>query len=382
MYTSDSMSQMALKSFCLQGMMMRYSLFVPRLYNLCLSLGFDAGKIMPSRAFCSDESQGFPTILLAKHFSAFPFNHGRVGGVVATDRHGAHAHHGKDLVIVQASHVGYDQETQLFGEYRRFQAEGEQVSTNCGKILATLAWYEKELRLARHNVYLEADAEHRYIVIDNELMRCGSEQGLALHMDKMIGADSIAERSYSTSLRFIASAALRSLIGDGSWCVGQRIAIADKLVPELFSFRRTINRETSRDTEGHSHLENNLIQAMPWILSSEHPALAAAKVNTQMEFDRAYRSILREPEYEGRNLLFISGIHIDISPRRNQMFPLTKFIPWAAYHQTAAGESTLYEQQELNEMLRAQSVDNPDQVDLEEAIKIMEDEQELVIDVG
>ena len=27
---------------------------------------------MPSRAFCSDESQGYPVILLAKHLRAFP----------------------------------------------------------------------------------------------------------------------------------------------------------------------------------------------------------------------------------------------------------------------------------------------------------------------
>ena len=68
--------------------MMRYSLFVPRLYNLCKSPGFEPGKIMPSRAFCSDENQGCPIILITKHFGTFPFNHGMVGGVVATDRHG------------------------------------------------------------------------------------------------------------------------------------------------------------------------------------------------------------------------------------------------------------------------------------------------------
>jgi hypothetical protein len=79
--------------------MMRYNLFVPRLYNLCRSLGFGVGNIMPSRAFCADENQGFPTILITKHFGTFPFNHGRVGGIVATDRHGPHA---QDMVIIRA----------------------------------------------------------------------------------------------------------------------------------------------------------------------------------------------------------------------------------------------------------------------------------------
>jgi hypothetical protein len=64
--------------------MMRYSVFLPRLYNPCKSLGFEAGKIMPSRAFCCDESQGFPVILITRHFGTFPSNQGMVGGIVAT----------------------------------------------------------------------------------------------------------------------------------------------------------------------------------------------------------------------------------------------------------------------------------------------------------
>ena len=80
-----------IEAYRLEGRMMRYSQFVPRLYNLCKALGFEPGRILPSRAFCSDESQGYPTILITKHFGTFPFNHGRVGGIVATDRHGPHA---------------------------------------------------------------------------------------------------------------------------------------------------------------------------------------------------------------------------------------------------------------------------------------------------
>ena len=95
--------------FRMKNYWFRYSNFVPRLYNWCLKIGLEPGKIMPARAFCSDESQGYPVILLAKHFGVFPFNHGRVGGIMANGRHGPHAHHGKDLLIVQASHVGYDQ---------------------------------------------------------------------------------------------------------------------------------------------------------------------------------------------------------------------------------------------------------------------------------
>ena len=64
----------SISDFQMEGKMMRYSLFVPRLYNFCISLGFTPGKIMPSRAFCSDENQGFPIILITKHLDMAPMH--------------------------------------------------------------------------------------------------------------------------------------------------------------------------------------------------------------------------------------------------------------------------------------------------------------------
>jgi hypothetical protein len=57
--------------------------------------------------------------MIAKDFGSFPFNHGVVGGIVATDRHGPHASYGQDMLIIQASHVGYDPKNKVFGTYRR-----------------------------------------------------------------------------------------------------------------------------------------------------------------------------------------------------------------------------------------------------------------------
>lgn len=113
MYSSTASIRALMADFHIAGMMLRYSSFIPRLYNLCRSLGFKTGKIMPSRAFCSDENQGYPIILITKHFGVFPFNHGQVGGIVATDRHAPHAEHGRDMVIIHASHVGYDPERRV-----------------------------------------------------------------------------------------------------------------------------------------------------------------------------------------------------------------------------------------------------------------------------
>ena len=133
---------------------MRYSQFVPRLYNLCRSLGFERERMMPSRAFCSDESQGYPVILIAQHFGTFPFDHGRVGAKVATNRHGPHAHHGEDLVIIQASHVGYDPDEKRFGVYQRQRTAHQGFGANCGKLSHVLEWYQNEYSHARSSLEL------------------------------------------------------------------------------------------------------------------------------------------------------------------------------------------------------------------------------------
>ncbi|MES0328178.1 MAG: hypothetical protein ABUK13_08305 [Gammaproteobacteria bacterium] len=377
MFSSNTVMQSMVHDFHIDNMM-RYSQFVPRLYNLCLSLGFEAGNIMPSRAFCSDENQGFPIILIAKHFGAFPFNHGRVGGILAADRHGPHAQHGKDLVIIQASHVGYDPETETFGHYCRLQTLDNRKSITCGKIGDVLQWYQDEYQFAQNNIYLDKEGDNRTITIDNQLLDIHRTDGLFLDLDRIImledGKPKLL-RTLSTSRVYLASKEFCKLLPDSAWQEGRRINICNYLEPEMFTFQRRINT----DVEGHNHLENNLINAMPWIVTSPTPLLIAAQFNTQSEFDRSYRSIVKEQEYRGKNLLYISCLNIDISPQEGQLFPLTKCIPWAAYIQSSDGSSRTLEQSEITEQLMQQSTENPDQIDLEAAIQQMIDAQEIKI---
>ncbi|MDH5428438.1 MAG: hypothetical protein OEY57_09735, partial [Nitrospirota bacterium] len=63
MYFENIDIQGALEDFTLDDTTFPYNSFVVRLYNLCRALGFESGKILPSRAFCSDETQGYPNIL-------------------------------------------------------------------------------------------------------------------------------------------------------------------------------------------------------------------------------------------------------------------------------------------------------------------------------
>lgn len=380
MYSSTANIRALMADFQVAGMMLRYSTFIPRLYNLCRSLGFESGKIMPSRAFCSDESQGYPIILITKHFGVFPFNHGQVGGIVATDRHAPHAEHGRDMVIIHASHVGYDPESRVFGTYRRLQSEDRHLTANCGKIEAVLRWYQDEYAFARDNIVLERHGEDYLITIDNQLLRENRDEGLFLNLDRLAapaaGGEFRPVRCLSTAKSLIATPELRRLMEQNDWADGRREPIGGWLLPEFFRFKRDVRG----DLEGRSHLEQNLFDPMAWIVTSPHPLLTAAQVNTQVEFDRTFRTIVREHGYQGKRVVYISGLNIDISPQVGQRFPLTKFVPWAAFVQQPDGSHGTLEQIELLALLRGQPSENPDQIDLEASIHQMEQTQEVHVE--
>lgn len=381
MYSSTANIRALMADFHVAGMMMRYSIFIPQLYNLCRSLGFEPGKIMPSRAFCSDENQGYPIILITKHFGVFPFNHGQVGGIVATDRHAPHAEHGRDMVIIHASHVGYDPERGAFGAYRRIQSADQHLTASCGKIEAVLRWYQEEYAFARDNILLERHGEDYWVTIDNQLLRENRSEGLFLNLERL-AAPVVADndfrpvRCHSTAKSLVAAPELRQWMEEESWSDGRSEPIGQRLLPEFFRFKRDIQG----DLEGRSHLEQNLLDPMAWIVTSPHPLLTAAQVNTQVEFDRTFRTIVREHGYQGKRVLYISGLNIDISPQAGQRFPLTKFVPWAAFIQQPDGSHDTLEQIELLARLREQPSENPDQIDLEEAIHQMERFQQIHIE--
>lgn len=343
---------------------MRYSLFVPRLYNFCLSLGFRRSHMMPSRAFCSDESQGYPVILLMQHFGTFPFDHGLVGGAVATDRHGPHSHHGEDLVIIQASHVGYDPSGARFGVYPRSRTADRGFGDNCGKMSAVLRWYRNEYDHARQSVLVGALDGQPVVTIDNDLLLPDRTEGLFLRLERLIAGDLTSPlKVQSTSKVFPAVPGLL----DGPLDRAEPKPIGDKLSADMFHFRR----EPALGPEGHDLLEAALVPVMPALVTSPRPALDAARYHTQVEFDRTYRSITRTPAYRGKALLFIAGLNVDVSPPAGMPFPLTKFVPWAAYIQHRDGRTSLLEQDALVSALLEQSSVNADQVSFDAAIEDM-----------
>ena len=363
--------------FKVDGLAIPYPEFVARLYNLCKALGFRKGLIMPSRAFCSDENQGLPIILLTKHFGTFPFNHGRVGGIVSVDRHGPHAQHGEDLMILQASHVGYDPASGGYGVYRRPQMTDRCLSDSCGKLIHVITPYLDQYRFARNRIFLRRDdrgnclitVKHSFIdFVSNPV-----KQGLVLRLSNIVDEDSTGMirpfTSASTTQTYkVSDAFKRRLDAQGyTWLPGSGESIGSRLTADLFYFRQDFH-----ETDDSLLLERNLIEFMPDIVSATYPPLRAAKTNIQLEFARVVESIRRSDDYKGRTLLYIAGLNIDIS-KTEELPVMNYFVPWAAHVQLKDGTPAEYthpiEQDALFARLMAQSPENPDQIDLKENIR-------------
>ncbi len=383
MFTSATNVEELISNFRINGNTFRYSSFVPRFYNYVKSQGFVRGKILPSRAFCADESQGYPIILLTKHFGTFPFSHGRGGAVVATDRHGPYAEHGEDLVIIQASHVGYEPNDHSFGTYSRIHTKDNHNTACCGKLTAKMSWYLEQYRFAQNDILLECCNGQLCLRIDNGLLSGTRKEGLFLNLKRLVNCDAegniVPLHTHSTAKSFVANAALQTELAHvaGELEEGSCRPIGVNLKPDMFFFRRDLDKTV----EGRDHQELSLIHPMPWIVTSPWPQLTVAQVNTQVEFDRALRTVVHSPCFRDKCLFYISGLNIDISPQPDDAFPTTKFVPWAAFLRNSNGEQRIFEQPELVDLLREQSRENPDQIDLDAAIQEMAEAetQEIVI---
>jgi len=365
--------------FKIDNLALPYPDFIPRLYNFCIDLGFSKDYIMPSRAFCSDENQGLPIILLTKHFGIFPFNHGRVGGLMAIDRNGPHSHHGDDLMIIQASHVGYDPDTGHYGSYRRPKVSGNKLSVSCGKLTHVITPYQEQYQFARDRIFLRKDEQGRCLIVaKNYFIDFGShpiEEGLVLKLSNIVDQDEQGiihpVDSASTTQSYEVSEQFKKRLDDAGykWKSGPGESIGEQLTSDLFYFKTNFHQ-----TGDSVLLEKNLLEFMPDIVSAKYPALRVATTSIQLEFVRVVQAIRSDEAYLGRNLLYVAGLNIDISEYDGH--PTTNyFVPWAAHVQLKDGTPIEYsypvEQEDLFAKLMSMSPDNPNQLDLKASIQLM-----------
>mmetsp|Transcript_48148 Transcript_48148/g.104847 ORF Transcript_48148/g.104847 Transcript_48148/m.104847 type:complete len:503 (-) Transcript_48148:65-1573(-) len=358
-----------------------YAEFLPRLYNWCKSLGMTPGRIVPSIGFCADENQGYATTLILKHFGTWPFNHGYIGGILALDRHGPHAAHGEDMVIFVAPHVGYDPDLLTFGSYRRnvISNPGAQISTCCGKVAGVLAPYREQYEKTLGRIRVKVQGETVLVSLSDSISLDMSDgHYIVLNYDKLLESGSlenpVAKQStgkvYKASGRFAADIreafAIEGATKKGEWRTLEEPTFRKAFKPSMFSFKAPpLDGEENR-------LERLLLPHMPFVLNGPCDAeLMSAMTACQAEFGRTVHSVEYAPAYQGKNLIVISGVNVDVSPRPgdDDAFPATVFLPWSAYVQVADGRRRMLEQAELIDALMEQSDVNLDAIDIEQCIE-------------
>jgi hypothetical protein len=201
------------------------------------------------------------------------------------------------------------------------------------------------------------------------------EQGLVLKLSNMVEEDEQGiirpVGSASTTQTYQVSRKFKKLHDSASyeWKEGEGERIGKWLTADLFQFKVDFH-----ETDDSILLEKNLVEFMPDIVSAKYPPLRAAKTTIQLEFARVVESICCGEEYQGRNLLYVAGLNVDISEHYG--FPPTNyFVPWAAHTQLVNSTPLKYthpvEQEALFAKLMAQSPINDDQIDLKENIRRM-----------
>lgn len=283
-------------------------------------------------------------------------------------------------MITQASHVGYDPDSQTFGIYRRLQAESHECSDSCGKTSGAPGRNLDEFTFAREDIFLGRRNGACTLTIDNQQLNEGRNEGLFLQLERLLQINSgnpQLVQTFSTTRSCPASSDLVAMLPAERWPDGGRQAIGRNLVTELFSFKRNI----IGNVEDQSHLEQNLLNPMPWVVTSHAPLLVSAQVNTRAEVDRDFRTVVKERACQGRRLVFISCRNIDISPREGQLFALTRCVPRAAFIQDEYGNHQMLEQAEIVARHEEQGTGYPDLIDLKDAIVKMGREKENRIPV-
>ena len=339
----------------------RFSQFAPRLYNyVTKKAGMEAGVIMPARAFCSDGSQGYPTMVLAKHFGTFPFDYGQIGGTFDFNRSPAFVTHGRDMVVVQATHVGYDPVTNKYGKYPRHRTscDPEKVvcTANCGLVAIITTPYSEAYKAAASQTLVaknRATGEYQVRLLNFFLAKENTSRApvsVQFDIPRMLrvtagsaGAEGVAKyvSQDPVSRTFVASdefarhlSQYKQFADESSVEDGKFVPLGDALTPAWFKFPRAAGGAEL------GQYEKNVRDQMEWVVTQPEPLLAAAQACAQAEFQRFLTEVsFAKSWFENRNLFYVSGIMIDVSPSTDQLgsgcafYPRSLFVPFAAYSQ-------------------------------------------------
>lgn len=368
-------------NFLTDSVAMDYSEFAPRLYNLCKQFGLRCEHMRLASAFCSDEEQGCPRLILTKHFGMFPVDIGTASGGINYPE--ISEEHATDLVIVQASHMGCIPASKGHEDHQESERMKRKESCVCHYQYETLRWYQKEYQFAQKGISINKEDGRYLLIIDNQLLNDGGREGLWLNMDKLVQRDAssnyVEVRQYSTAKAFETSEDFVERITETHFKKDEVKPIGQHLDSDLFYFKRN----TTGIPGEECYRLHELNALMPEIITSPWPALALARASIQVEFDHTFRTLVKDKKYHDKNLVYITGVHQNVMQTAKRAFIPTLFVPWAAYIQQRNGIHIVLEQPELVKHLSRCPSDNTEKINLDIALREMERRGHLrVIDSG
>jgi len=295
------------------------------------------------------------------------------------------------------------------------QTPDDHVSTSCGMVAGTLAWYLDKYNDAKKRVRIvQAGKQDIRVRIPIDLLDGDRKDGLILNLNsiakgdpigrnnayqefavssvlantlarvdffkeaaakkaeaaKAAGAEEAAKKaappkppSAAESVGFKAPPAVAGLVDEGL-----SAPIGALLTADTFTFRRAT---VDRGEPGY-FLERHILKNIGEIVTSSAPYLTAALAASQLEFERTCRTLIGNPLYKGKKVLYMSGVNVDMSPSAKSTNALgdTKFLPVASLFIDSNGEPFTMQAEALYRALDKQPTKNPKAIDLEEALTI------------
>ncbi len=310
-------------SCAINGRLIPYDEFIPRLKNFCLSLGFKNNFSMTPENLpiqkCHDPccpAENFP------------------GSAE------------QDAVIILSTKVPYEPSWGVYGGLPRPLIHERTHCQTEGTVSHFIAPYLLRYQFAQNHVYLTCKKAGIYhVTLPADLVGGGTKNGgknLKIRLDKFTDPDEngnfVPIMAADSFVSFPLSKQFLLYLHDNnfSWKKGKVQRIGALLTADLFAFKEIAQSASGNSDGGNggttSTFIKTLLPAMNRIVTHANPQLRAAVLHLKNEFTRLVDEILNtQGERKSANLLCIAGLDIDVAPFKGR--GKRYFVPWAAYCQ-------------------------------------------------
>lgn len=312
----------------INGRLIPYAEFIPRLKNYCLSLGFNKTFSMTLADLPMQKSDD-----PCRPTENFPGS---------TEQ---------DAVVILSTKVPYEPSWGVYGGLPRPLIHERTDCRTEGTVSHFIAPYLVQYQFAQNHIYLSCKEVGTYLVtLPADLIGEGitkSGKNLKIRLDKFTEPDEdghfVPVMTADSFVSFPLSDQFLLYLHDHhfSWKKGKIQRIGALLTADLFAFKEIAQSTSGNGNSGNdgsrSTFIKTLLPAMNRIVTHTNPQLRAAVIHLKNEFTRLVDEILNtQGQRNAANMLCIAGLAIDVAPfkGRGERY----FVPWAAYWHQGGGQ--------------------------------------------